>query len=62
MVLVKNWTFVKLFFFGKMCREKLFSDVLDRIIAFLGDKNINTKRSQNFHFCKGVSPCFWSKI
>ena len=45
MGLVKNWTFVELFFLGKMCREKLFSDVLDRIIAFLDYKNTNTNRS-----------------
>ena len=62
MGLVKNWTFVELFFLGKMCREKLFSDVLDMIIAFLDYKNINTNRSQNFHFSKGVSPWFCSKI
>ena len=62
MVLVKNWRFLKLFVLGKMCREKLFSDVLDIIIAFLDYKNINTNRSQTLHFSKGVSPWFWSKI
>ena len=45
-----------------MCREKLFSDVLDIIIAFLNYKNINTNRLQTLHFSKGVSPWFWSKI
>ena len=44
-----------------MCREKLFSDVLD-ITAFLDYKDINTNRLQTLHFSKGVSPCFWSKI
>ena len=62
MVLVKNWRFRKLFVLGKMCKEKLVSDVLDIIIAFLDYKNINTNRSQTLHFSKGVSPWFWSKI
>ena len=44
-----------------MCREKLFSDVLD-ITAFLDYKDINTNRLQTLHFSKGVSPWFWSKI
>ena len=54
--------FLKRFFLGKMCREKLFSDVLDIIIAFLDYKNMNTNKSQNLHFSKWVSPWFWSKI
>ena len=58
MVLVKTWTFLRVFFLGKIGREKLFSDVLDIIIAFLDYKHINTNRSQNLHFSKGVSPCF----
>ena len=36
-----------------MCREKLFRDVLDIIIAFLDSKNINTNRWKNLHFSKG---------
>ena len=58
MVLVKNWTFVQLFFLGK----KLFGNVLDIIIAPLDYKNINIKRSQNLHFSMGVSSWVWSKI
>ena len=34
-----------------MCREKLFSDVLD-ITAFLDYKDINTNRLQTLHFSK----------
>ena len=62
MGLVKNWTFVQLFFLGKIGRENLFGNVLDIIIAPLDYKNVNIKRSENFHFSKGVSPWFWSKI
>ena len=54
--------FFDFFFLGKIGREHLFGNVLDIIIAPLDHKNINIKRSQNFHFSKGVSPCFWSKI
>ena len=61
MVLVKNWRFLSPFVLGKMCRKKLFSDVLD-IIAFLHYKNINTNRLQTLHFSKCFSPWFWSKI
>ena len=30
--------------------------------AFLNNKNIGFKNPQNWHFCKGVSSWFWSKI
>ena len=62
MTLVNNWTFLQLLFLGKTRREKLCNDLLDRIIAFLDNKNNNKKRSQTLHFSKGVSPWFWSKI
>ena len=62
MLLVKNWTFVQLFFLGKIGRQKLFGNVLDIIIAPLDYKNINIKRSHNLHFSIGVSAWFWSKI
>ena len=51
--------FFDFFFLGKIGREKLFNDLLDRIIAFLDNKTNNIKRSQNLHFSKGVSPWFW---
>ena len=28
----------------------------------MNNKNIGFKNPQNWHFCKGVSPWFWSKI
>ena len=58
MVLLKNLTFVHLFFLGKKAKNKRFSYLLDIIIALLEYKNINLKRSQNLHFSKGVSPWF----
>ena len=61
MILVNNWTFLQLFFLGSTGGEKLCNDLLDRIIAFLDNKNNNIKRSQNLRFPKGVSPWFWSK-
>ena len=60
MVLVKNWRFLSPFVLGKMCRKKLFSDVLD-IIAFLDYKNINTNRSQICIFAKGLVHGFSQK-
>ena len=62
MLLVKNWTFVQLFFLGKIGQENRFRNVLDIIKAPLDYKNINIKRSQNLHFSMAVSPWFWSKI
>ena len=62
MVLVKNWTFLQLFTLGKTELEKLFSDVLDRLIPFLQCKNINLKRSQNLYFPKGFFHCFGQKF
>ena len=56
MVLLKNLTFVHLFFSGKKAKNKRFSYLLDIIIALLEYKNINLKRSQNLLFSKGVSP------
>ena len=56
MVLVKNLTFVRLFFLGKKAENKRFSNLLDIIIALLEYKNNNLKTSQNLHFSKAVSP------
>ena len=62
MVLVKNWTFVQLFFLGKIGRENLFGNVLDIIIAPLDYKNINIKPSQNLYFPKGLVYNFAQKF
>ena len=61
MLFVKNLTFLQPFFLGKIGREKLFNDVLDRIIAFLDNKN-NIKRSPNCIFPKGLVHDFGLKL
>ena len=50
------------FFLAKIGQIKEFDDVLDRELAFLDNKNINLKKSQNLHFSKGASLRFWSKM
>ena len=49
------------FFLAEIGQIKEFDDVLDRELAFLDNKNIDLKKSQNLHFSKGVSLRFWSK-
>ena len=49
------------FFLVKIGQIKEFDDVLDRELAFLDNKNIDLKKSQNLHFSKGGSLRFWSK-
>ena len=56
MVLVKNLKFCERFFLCKIQPEKVFSDVLVRKQAFLDNINMDLKRRQNWHFCKGDSP------
>ena len=62
MVLVKNWKFCERFVLCKIHPEKVFGDVLVRKQAFLDNINMDLKRRQNWPFCNGVSPWFWSKI
>ena len=50
--------FLYLFILGKIGQEKVFGNVLDRKLAFLDYKNMDLKKSQNWHFSKGVSPWF----
>ena len=40
----------------------MFYDIVKRKNTFLGYKNKKIKKSKNWHFSKGVSPWFWSKI
>ena len=62
-VSVKNVKFPHPFFLGKTGLGKVFGAVLDWKEAILGNKNINLKRKlHNWHFSKGVSQWFWSKI
>ena len=56
MVLVKNWKFSERFVLCKIHPEKVFGDVLVRKQAFLDNINMDLKRTQNWHFCKGDSP------
>ena len=56
MVLVKNWKFCERFVLCKIHLEKVFGDVLVRKQAFLDNINMDLKRRQNWHFCKGDSP------
>ena len=42
------------FFLSKISQIKEFDDVLDRELAFLDNKNIDLKKSQNLQFSKGV--------
>ena len=56
MVLVKNFKFCEPFVLCKIHPEKVFGDVLVRKQAFLDNINMDLKRRQNWHFCKGDSP------
>ena len=56
MVLVKNLKFCERFVLCKIHPEKVFIDVLVRKQAFLENINMDLKRRQNWHFCKGDSP------
>ena len=51
----------KFFFLGKLGKENVFYDILERKTAFLRYKNNKFKKSKNKQFSKGVNPLFWSK-
>ena len=72
----KNWHFSKavnlwfwsnighfsnFFFLGNIGQENILDDILERKSAFLGYKNKTLKKSNNWHFSKGVNPWFWFK-
>ena len=44
------------FFLGNIGQEKVFKDILERKNAFLIYKNKKFKKSNNWHFSKGVNP------
>ena len=54
--------FPSFFFLRNINQENVFYDIVARKNAFLGYKNKKFKKSKNWHFSKGVSLCFWSKI
>ena len=53
--------FPTFFFLGNIGQESVFYDILERKNTFLGYKNMQSKKSKHWHFCKGVNPWFWSK-
>ena len=56
MVLVQKWPFFQLFFLGNLGQENVFYDILERINAFLRQKNKKFKKSKNWHFSDGFGP------
>ena len=62
MVLDKIMKFVYCIFLGKIRQKNVFGNVLDRKLAFLDYRNMDLKKLENWHFSKGVSPWFWSKL
>ena len=62
MVLVKNLKIFPFFIFGKIREENVFDDILEKKKAFLDYKKQKVKTVKNWHFSKGVSPWFCSKI
>ena len=61
MVLVQKCPFFKLFFLHNIGQEKVFYDILERKNAFLGYRNNKFRKSNNWHFSRGVNPWIWSK-
>ena len=62
MGLFKNLKFFHLFIFGKIRKENVFDDILERIKALLDYKKQKVKTVENLDFSEGVSPWFWPKI
>ena len=56
----KNGLFSNFFFLGSVGQENVFYDILEPKNTFLGYKK-KFKKLKNWHFSKGVNPCFWSK-
>ena len=54
--------FSLVFFKGSIFQENVFYDILERKNLFLGYKNKKFEKWKNWHFSKGVSLWFWSKI
>ena len=50
------------FFFSEIVRSKVVCDVLARKVSILNQKNVDLKKLKIWHFSKGVSPWFLSKI
>ena len=50
------------FFLGKIEQENILYDILERKNIFQGYKNKKFKKSENWHFPKGLSHGFGPKI
>ena len=61
MVLIQNWPFFQLLFFGKIDKENVFYNILEQKNVFLGYKNKKLKKWKNCHFSKQVNPSFLDK-
>ena len=61
MVFVLKWPFFNLYFWGNICQENVFYDILARKNGCLGYKKKKLKELKNWHFSKGVNPWFWYK-
>ena len=57
----KNGHFLNFFFLSYLGQENGVYDILERRNSFLGYKNNNFKKSENWHFSQGVNPWFCSK-
>ena len=62
MVLVQTRSFFHVFFVDNIGQENVFYDILDQKNVFLGYKNKKFKKSQNWHFSKGLTHGFGPKI
>ena len=62
MVLVQNWPFFRLFFFGGMGQENVFYDILERRNVFLGYKTRCSKSRKIDLFSKGLNHGFGPKM
>ena len=52
MDLIKNLEFFQLFIFGKISKQNVFDDILERKKAFLDYKKQKVKKVKNTHFTK----------
>ena len=62
MVLFKSFKLFRRFILGKIAKENVFDNILNRKKKGFSDKIIDFKKSKKLVFSKGVSPWCWSKI
>ena len=53
--------FFNIFFLNNIKQENFFYDILEPKNTFVVYKSKKFKKSENWHFSKGVHPWFWSK-